>query len=411
MQHGTVGRVGEARAARSGSRPARRAARLRRAVIDALRLVHHLEDPLAGRGRPLRLADPHAEAPERHDQHREQQVEDEELRQRQRAADDHASRDEQHGALRDERQEGEQRHVDRALAERAHRRVEDRSRRALEHRLAALLLRERLDHVHADDRLLGDRRDVAELLLDVAQHGVRDVAVAVGDRDDHGRDRQRDQRQPPLDHEQHGHHRDDREDVLEEEDQPEAEEEADRLQVDGRARHQLAGLVAVVEAEREPQQVAVQALAHVLLDPERLAAGDDPPPDHQRGLDHADDHDQRDRPGERVGAALLLDPLDRLADEQHDRDRRRLREDGEDRRDDQRALVRAQEAEQADEGAAVRNGACGRGRAHVSEPSRASSRFTCVTALPSRARFAASFSQPLAPEGWGSGITIASSCV
>ena len=86
--------------------------------------------------------------------------------------------------LREQRQEREQRHVDRALAERAHRRVEDGSRRALEQRLAALLLRERLDDVDADDRLLGDRRDVAELLLDVAQHGVRDVAVAVGDRDD-----------------------------------------------------------------------------------------------------------------------------------------------------------------------------------------------------------------------------------
>ena len=154
--------------------------------------------------------------------------------------------------------------------------------------------------------------------------------------------------------------------------------------------------------------MAVEALAHVLLDPERLAAGDDPPADHQGGLDTPDRHDRRDHPGEGVRAALRLDPVDRLADEQHDRDRRRLREDGEDRRDDQRALVRAQEAEQADEGAAVRDRARRHGRAHVSEPSRASSRFTCVTALPRRARFAGSFSQPLAPEGCGSGITIAS---
>ena len=105
-----------------------------------------------------------------------------------------------------------------------------------------------------------------------------------------------------------------------------------------------------------------------------------------------------------VGAALVLDPVDRLADEQDDRDRRRLREDGEDRRDDQRALVRPQEAEQADERAAIRDGA------HASECSRRSSRFTCVSAFPSRARFAGSFSQPLAPEGCGSGITIASPC-
>ena len=36
---------------------------------------------------------------------------------------------------------------------------------------------------------------------------------------------------------------------------------------------------------------------------------------------------------------------------------------------------------------------------HRDSLSRVSSRFTCVSALPSRARFAASFSQPLAPEG------------
>ena len=44
-------------------------------VGDLLRLVHDLEDPLAGRGRALRLADPHAEHPERHDEHVHPQVE------------------------------------------------------------------------------------------------------------------------------------------------------------------------------------------------------------------------------------------------------------------------------------------------------------------------------------------------
>ena len=100
-----------------------------------------------------------------------------------------------------------------------------------------------------------------------------------------------------------------------------------------------------------------------------------------------------DDPRERRRAALLLDAVDRLADEQDDRDRRRLREDGEDRRDDERALVRPQESEQADERAAIRDGA------HVIECSRRSSRFTCVSAFPSRARLAGSFSQPLAPDG------------
>ena len=148
--------------------------------------------------------------------------------------------------------------------------------------------------------------------------------------------------------------------------------------------------------------MGVEALAHVLLDPERLLPGDEAAADHECRLQEADDENREDDPGERLGAPLLLDPVDRLADEQDDRDRCRLREDGEDRRDDERALVRPQETEQADERAAIRD--C----AHVSECSRTSSRFTCVRAFPSRARLAGSFSHPLAPEGCGSGMTIAS---
>ena len=121
-----------------------------------------------------------------------------------------------------------------------------------------------------------------ELLLHVAQHGVRDVAVAVRDADEERRDRERDQRQLPVVEEEDGRDADDRDHVLGEEDQPVAEEEADRLQVDGRARHQLAGLVAVEEAEREPQQARVERVAHVPLDAERLLAGDEPAPEHQQ---------------------------------------------------------------------------------------------------------------------------------
>ncbi len=52
--------------------------------------------------------------------------------------------------------------------------------------LLGRLLRERLDDVDADDVLLGDGRDVRELLLHVAQRRVGDVAVAVGERDRNG---------------------------------------------------------------------------------------------------------------------------------------------------------------------------------------------------------------------------------
>ena len=46
--------------ARRGPRPAGSSTRAG-PVGDLLGLVDHLEDPLAGRGRALRLADPHAE--------------------------------------------------------------------------------------------------------------------------------------------------------------------------------------------------------------------------------------------------------------------------------------------------------------------------------------------------------------
>ena len=98
--------------------------------------------------------------------------------------DHHAAGDEQHERLRDERQERQQRDVEGALPVRRERLREDGVGRGGEPLRAALLLGERLDDVHAGDRLLRDRRDVRELLLDVAQHGVRDAAVAIrGERD------------------------------------------------------------------------------------------------------------------------------------------------------------------------------------------------------------------------------------
>ena len=89
-------------------------------------------------------------------------------------------------------------------------------------------------------------------------------------------------------------------DRLQDEHEPVAEEEAHGLQVDGRARHQLAGLLVVEEAELEPLQVAVQQLAQVVLDAERHAPGDHPPPvgeppahEHDARRSRSDQHQQR----------------------------------------------------------------------------------------------------------------------
>ena len=73
----------------------------------------------------------------------------------------------------------------------------------------------------------------------------------------------------------HGHAREhDREHELQDEDEPVAQEEAHRLQVDGGARHQLSGLLMVEETELQALEMAVEPLAQVVLDAEGDLPGD-----------------------------------------------------------------------------------------------------------------------------------------
>ena len=304
-------------------------------VGDLLGLVHDLEDALARRGRPLELADPHAERAERRHEHREVEVERDEGAGAERAVRDHARPGEQDGRLRDERHERDERHVERALPVRLERPPEHGLGAEAELLLLGRLLRERLHDVDADDVLLGDRRDVGEPLLHVAERRMRHVAVAVGEHDERRRDRDRDEGELPLEEEEDAGHRDDGEHVLEEEDEPVAEEEADALEVDGRPRHQLAGLVAVVEAEREPDEVRVEAVPQVELDAERLLARDEAAARHQQGADEPEADDQPDRHPERVMVVRAEPGVDDVLRHPDERDLRRLRPDREQRGDDQ----------------------------------------------------------------------------
>ena len=136
--------------------------------------------------------------------------------------------------------------------------------------------------MHADDALLGDGRDVCELRLHVSQNRMRDAAVPVGDDDQRRSYRQRDQRELPVVDEEDRRDDDDRDDVLREEDEPVAEEEAHGLEVDRRSGHELSRLASVVEAERQPQEVRVELVAHVVLDGERLSTREEAPPEHER---------------------------------------------------------------------------------------------------------------------------------
>ena len=211
-------------------------------------------------------------------------------------------------------------------------------------------LGERLDDVDADDALLRHRRDVGHLLLDVAQDRVRDGRVPVGHDHDQRRDRGCRERQAPVRHVHHRGDADDGRDVLEEEDQPVAEEEADSLQVDRRARHQLPRLMPVVEPEREPLKLRVEAVPHVELDCQRLAAGDQAPAHHQQRPHEPGGEDPERDPPDRLAAPAARRFLKPISGQECHHDRGRLRADGERDRDDQRPLVRLQKAEQAKEG-------------------------------------------------------------
>ena len=186
------------------------------------------------------------------------------------------------------------------------------------------LLRERLDDVHAGDRLLRDDRDLRERLLNVAEDGMRDAAVAEGGERDQRRDRQCDERQLPAVEEKDGADDDDRQDVLGEEDEPVAEEEAHRLQVDRRARHELAGLAAVVEAERQPEEVRVELVAEVVLDAQCLPAGKDPPPVHEATADETEPDDRGDLECDHPHVGVAVELVDDDADQDGDEDARDL---------------------------------------------------------------------------------------
>ena len=185
---------------------------------------------------------------------------------------------------------------------------------------------------------------------------MRDLAVAVGDEDDDRRDRERDERELPAVHEEDGGDDDDRDDVLREEDEAVAEEEAHGLEVDRRPRHELAGLAAVVEAERQPQEVPVQLVAEVVLDGERLTPRDQASSEHERPAEEAEPDDRRDQEGQDRRVGVVGELVDDDAGEDGHEDARDLGPDREQRRDDERRAVRAEKREQADERAAPAGG-------------------------------------------------------
>ena len=200
--------------------------------------------------------------------------------------------------------------------------------------------------MHSGDRLLRDGGDLAQRLLHVSQYRLRHAAVPVGGEHDERRDRESDERELPAVEEEDDRDHEDRHHVLREEDEAVAEEEADGLEVDRRPRHELSGLAAVVEAERQAQKVRVELVAQVVLDGERLPAGDHATSVHQHSAHEPERDDRPDLEREKPPVLTSVELVDDHPGQDGNQDAGHLRGDCEERRDGKRHLVRAQETEQ-----------------------------------------------------------------
>ena len=326
--------------------------------------VEDLEQPHARRGRALAEAERDAERAHRRDQHQQVRVEGREVAGGQRAVDHLAAADDQDRREPELGEEADERLVEGAQAGREHRLVEDAVDGVAEALELARLGRERLDHADAGDVLLRLGGQLSDPLLDLLDGRPR--APPVAERDDdherHRRERQRRERRVL------GEHRDrreqDRQRALGDPDEAVAEEEADRLQVDRRARHELAGLLAVEEAELERLQVAVEPVAQVVLDAERDLARHDPPPDREDEPHEAGHDEQR---AQRLEARLVtrVDVIDHTPDQPRDRRRAEHRDACEHDRPDRSPAVGTKEAEEPDKGAHATTRYDGRARPHL----------------------------------------------
>ncbi len=340
--------VGERRRAQvdaARARGQRPGARLR----DDLRLaVEDLEDPRARGGRALGEAEDHADGAHRPEQREHVRVERGELAEVQAPVDDRAAAEEQEAGEAELRQEADERVVERAQARRDHRLVEDAADAGGEALALQVLAGEGLDDAHAADVLLDVGRQLGDPLLDLLQRGPRAAPVAVRDPDDERDGAQRDERERRVDDDHRDRGEDDRQRGLGDDHEAVAEEEAHGLQVDGRARHELAGLLAVEEAELEREQVAVDLVAQVVLDAERDLARDEAAHDGEAEAHEPGDGDEAREELQPAGV-LLVEGVDRGAGQRGDRDGGAHRQCGQDPGQPDAAPVGAQERQQADE--------------------------------------------------------------
>ncbi len=197
--------------------------------------VEDLEQARARGGGALGEVEDHAERAHRRDQHVQVQVERGELAERQVRVNHGVAPDQQHRGEAELGQEADHRVVLRFQAGRHHRLVEHAPDAALKALQLAGLAGEGLDDAHPGDVLLGVRGQLGDALLGLLDRRARAAAVAVGDQHHERHRRERDQAEARFGHDHHDPREHDRQDRLQDEHEPVAEEEPHGLQVDGRA--------------------------------------------------------------------------------------------------------------------------------------------------------------------------------
>ena len=282
----------------AGRRPAVRAAQRPRVgpLLHLDRRVQHLVHALAAGDGALREAGEPADHLRGIHEHHQVAVEGDQRAQAQAAVDHLASsvvQQERDGEVGDER---DQRDELGAHACRRHARLEDLVAAVAELLELVVLAREDAHDARAHHVLLGCRRDVGDLLLNVLEDRFQALAEAHRDEQQKRQEGERHEPELPVEHQQDDGDGDHHHDVGGEEHEAVAEEHAHVLHVAHGAAHELPGRPAVEIAERLPQQVAPHAVAQVVLDAEaRLAAGEAA----AEGDDEAHDRDAQE--GEAVG--------------------------------------------------------------------------------------------------------------
>ena len=307
--------------------------------------VQDLEHAVARGHRALGHAQRHAEHAHRAGQHDHVAVEGHEVADGDGAVDGLAPAHQQDGRQPELGQEADEGVVEGAQPGGDHRLVEHPRDGLVEAVHLARLLREGLDHAHAAHVLLGLGRQLGDALLDLLRGGPVQAPVAGGRPDDqrHRGQRHRGQDRVHRDHHHGGDH--DGQQRLHHEDQAVAQEEAHRLQVHRRARHQLAGLLAVEEAQLQRLQVAVHPVAQVELHAQRDAAGHQPAHHAEDQAQHARGHHHAAQQPQRVAA--LADVVDRAADQERDQHAGAHGGSRQQQRRDHAAAVGTQESQQS----------------------------------------------------------------